>query len=227
MLPRRHPVSVNYFNSFTDSSFEQHRRAFPVLNLVQETRQLVEHPDAVVMLAETLPVVPSTTLSDFAIWKVNDSDELKYETEFKPSLYPAAATAMGFPVSVNRRKWWVFLLGILFTLAILPFFTSPTVHTVDIPKSWVNNMSQINYRGLPSHGRKSSKMRHLDNARPSIADREANLGSMVETFHDAAKYGLAFVFLPAKLMSDVKRSVSHWIGWLREAFQESIYVDLE
>lgn len=199
------------------------RRALPVFDLIQGTRQLVEQPDAVIMLEETLPAIPSSTLSDFAIWKVNDCDDLKYEAEFKPSLYLAASRALGVPVPTNRRKWVLFALGILFALAALPLFASPTGHTVDIPKSWTNAHPTI-HRGLPN----SSKTRRHDNARPAISDRSTNnSGSMMETFNYTAKYGLAYVLLPSKLMSEVKRTVSHWIGWLREVFEESIYVDLE
>lgn len=178
------------------------------------------------MLDEALPSIPSTTLSDFAVWKINDSDELKYETEFKPSFYPAASTAMGFPVSANRRKWGFFVLSFLFALAVLPFFVSPTVHTVDVPKPWANTNPAIS-RGLPNSPKRVNP-RHQDKGYPAIADHATmSSGSMVAKFNYTAKYGLACVLLPVKVMSEVKRTVSHWIDWLREAFEESIYVDLE
>lgn len=170
------------------------------------------------MLEETLRPVPSTTLSDFAIWKVNDSDEVKNESEFQPALYPSAATAMGSPVSVNRSKWYLLVLCLMFALVALPFFASPRMHIVEAPKPWTNARSYT-YHSLPN----GSEVQKIEVSQ-SISQKT---GSLAVTFNYTAKYGLAYVLLPVKLMSKVKRTFSHWIGWLREAFDESAYVDLE
>ncbi|GAX21539.1 hypothetical protein FisN_6Hh429 [Fistulifera solaris] len=94
----------------------QYMRACPILDLVQATRRVVENPDAVVMLEETLPAIPASTLSDFAVWKVKESDELACEAEVHPSFYPAASLAMGLPLPANRSKWVLFLLCVMVAL---------------------------------------------------------------------------------------------------------------
>jgi hypothetical protein len=173
------------------------------------------------MLDATVPAIPASTLSDFAIWKVKESDELTYESEVEPSFYPAASLAMGLPVSAKRNKWVLFLLCVLMALVALPFCTSPTVPTVDIPKTWTDSR-RATHRVLPNNS-----MTRKINARPTIADRLENAGSMLEAFNYTAKYGLPYVYLPAKIIVEVKRTVSYWIDMLREAFGENIYVDLE
>jgi hypothetical protein len=174
------------------------------------------------MLEETLPAIPASTLSDFAVWKVKESDELACEAEVHPSFYPAASLAMGLPLPANRSKWVLFLLCVMVALVALPFCASPTVPTVDIPKTWTDSRRAM-HRVLPNN----SMTRQNNSVRPTISNRLENAGSMLETFNYTAKYGLPYVFVPVKIIVEVRRTVSHWIDMLREAFGENIYVDLE
>lgn len=193
----------------------------PVQDLVQETRKEVKQPDAVIMLGETLPTIPSSTLSDFAIWKSKDRDELEYVLEFKPSLYPAASVAMGIAVPENRRKWILLVLGIVFSLAALPFVVNPTMQNLVVPASWGAPHSKVRL-DLPIGSKRNNS-----HGRSAISNQSTTQGSGALALKNyTAQYGMGHIFLPSKIMITVKRTVSHWIDWIREALEESIQLDM-
>lgn len=193
----------------------------PIQDLIQNTRTVVDQPDTVVMLEETLPTLPSTTLSDFAVWKADDRDDSELESAFKSSLYPAASIAMGIPLSVNHNKWIQLVLGIVFALVVLFILVSSTQQAAVLPATWAAARPSV-LLSLPF----DSETKNSDRVFPALSDQSVTSGSIILALTQAARYGMGYTVLPSTLIQNVKRTFSQWIGWLRAAFEESINLEM-